>query len=270
MATQALEVIVIGSGTSVPHGSRRPPAFAVRSDEVCLLVDCGAGCSTGLAACGITLDQLSGILLTHLHPDHTADLVPILFALHNPLGPVRHAELPLCGPLGTLDHLQGLAGVYGEWIKPRGAGVPVRELKAGEVLALRDFTVRPFAVKHAGPCFAYRIEAGGHSVCFSGDTGVCEGLQQAARGVDLLLCECAALEREGAPGHLSADEVGRLATGAACRRLVLTHLYPHVVASDPLARVRRHFSGPVSLAEDGQRLQVDAVAGSRGSGPGSF
>ena len=56
----------------------------------------------------------------------------------------------------------------------------------------------PFVVKHAdnaGPCLAYRIEAEGKTICYSGDTEWTDALIEAARGADLFVCECYMFEK---------------------------------------------------------------------------
>jgi ribonuclease BN (tRNA processing enzyme) len=92
------------------------------------------------------------------------------------------------------------------------------------------------------------------SVCFSGDSGPCSGLERAARGADLLICECSLLEDEEVEGHMRASDVGRLAASAGCGRVILTHIYEHIERSQPVQRVRQLYSGPVDLAEDGMEI----------------
>lgn len=245
-----MRITILGSGTSVPAVGRRPPAFLLQAAGKCLLIDCGAGSTTALMTHGVTVDALDGVLITHLHPDHTAELLPLLFALKNPLGPTRRRTLDLYGPMGLRAHLEALGGVYGDWIAPRECEVEVHELAVGEARSLEELSFVAHAVEHSGPCFAYRVEAGERSICFSGDSGPCPALTEAAQDVDLFVCECAAMEEEAAQGHMSATSVGRTAAEAGCRRVVLTHLYEHVVASEPVDRVKALFSGDVLLGSD--------------------
>jgi ribonuclease BN (tRNA processing enzyme) len=251
-----MELTILGSGTSVPQPDRLAPAYLVRQGETTLLVDCGSGSSTSLVRAGSDAGALSALALTHLHPDHTADLVPLLFSLANPLGPARSVDLPLYGPQGTAAQLEALRGIYGHWIQPRSSAVVLRELGDGQRFVCGALRVTAFAVAHGAGGLAYRLESGDGVLCLSGDSGPCLGLEQAARGADLLVCECAALEEEQAREHMSATAVGELAAAAGCQQVVLTHLYPHIVASEPLPRVRSHFGGPVQLAEDGLVLTL--------------
>jgi ribonuclease BN (tRNA processing enzyme) len=250
-----LSLTVLGSGTSVPAPGRRPSAYLLSAGGESLLMDCGAGAVGSLVDAGETIQHIAGVALSHLHPDHTADLVTLLFALTNPVCPPRQAPLYIWGPAGTAARLQALEQVYGKWIQPPTCEVRVRELAPGDPLCLGTARLTPYEAVHSGDCFSFRVEDQGRALCYSGDTGKCDGLRAAAQGVDLLVAECSVLEGEQLPGHLKASEVGILAASAGCGQVVLTHLYPQVLAQDPLAIVGQHFAGPVKLAEDGMVLQ---------------
>jgi ribonuclease BN (tRNA processing enzyme) len=104
--------------------------------------------------------------------------------------------------------------------------------------------ITPFIVPHADEltCFGYRIDVGGRTILFSGDTGWTEELVAQSRGADLFLCECTTYDTQLAL-HLSYPEIARRAGDFGCRRLVLTHL-----GSEPLAR-RGDLT--IECAEDG-------------------
>lgn len=182
--------------------------------------------------------------------------MPLLFALRNPLGPPRQTELRIYGPMGTTAHHTALQSVYGDWIVPRRCPVVVEEVAPGSRLSFGALTLEVFAAAHGDAALCFRASAEGRVVAFSGDSGPCDGLRAAARQADLFVCECGAAEEEAGIGHLTAREVGELAAAAGCRRLVLTHLYPHIVASDPLARVAEHFSGPAEPGRDDLVVEV--------------
>jgi ribonuclease BN (tRNA processing enzyme) len=251
-----LSLTLLGSGTSVPSARRRAPAHLVQHGDTNLLVDCGSGATHGLARAGLTLDRLSGLALTHLHPDHTGDLVSLLFALSNPVGPQRAGELPLYGPEGTAKLLEGLRSVYGRWVEPRGGPLAFSALSDGASVTLGELTVRAFSVVHVKGSFALRFEAGGRAIAFSGDSGPCPGLERAAQGADLFLCECASREGDTYKGHMGPADVGRCASAAGCREVVLTHLYDGVDEAATLGRVRELFGGPVRFGEDGLRIDL--------------
>lgn len=63
------------------------------------------------------------------------------------------------------------------------------------------FTVTGFAVTHASgaPPYAPRVQAGGRTVAYSGDTEWDEALLDAADDADLFICEAYMYERDGCP-----------------------------------------------------------------------
>jgi len=256
MESEEISVTILGSGTSVPTAQRGAPASLVRCPDRALLLDCGSGCATALARAGVGLAELDGILLTHLHPDHVAEILPILFALANPVHPRREADLRIWGPRGTRSYLDQLDQVYGKWIHPRGCEVVVQEVEPLAGFCVGPLRITSHAVEHTPLSLAYRMECGGRVICFSGDSGPCPGLNQAAQGADLFICECSLLEDEQGQGHLRASDAGRIAAAARCDQLILTHLYEHVVAADPLQHVGAHFQGPAQLAQDGLIIRL--------------
>jgi len=251
-----MEIIVLGSGTSVPHPDRKAPAHLVKAGDTALLLDAGSGCSTSMVAAGVHMGRLDALFLSHFHPDHTADLVPLLFCLANPVGPVRTRDLPLFGPVGLKDHHRALQTVYGRWIRPREAEVVLGELRPGDRVTVGDVTVSAFPARHSGHALVYRVEAEGRVLCYSGDTEPCDGVLEAARGADLLLCECALGESDKVRGHMRPSDVGRLASRAGCGRVVLCHLYGHPDPDDRVGIVKRQYAGPVELAVDGEVYRV--------------
>lgn len=257
----SFEVVVLGSGTSVPSPERQAPAYLVRHDETAMVLDCGSGCGTSLARVGVTMAELGGIFLTHLHLDHCGDLPSMLFSLANPLARQRSQDLWIRGPSGTAGYISALQDLYGRWVQPQQQSVRGEELEPGQVVQVGQLRIMAQLAHHSGECLCYRVEdPAGASLCFSGDSDPCEGLSLAAAGADLLLCECAALEQDQSEGHMKASQVGQLAAAAGCGQVVLTHLYPHVVASDPVSLVRQSFAGPVALAHDGMVLKVQPVS----------
>ncbi|MBL8549020.1 MAG: MBL fold metallo-hydrolase [Hyphomonadaceae bacterium] len=122
---------------------------------------------------------------------------------------------------------------------------------------------------------AYRVEAGGRLFVYSGDTGPTDKLIAFARGADVLISEivapeaiATALARDmaAAPSalreaivrgmtrnHLTPAEVGRIATAARVRQVVLTHFVPTPEDSPAGAferDLRAHYRGDVKLARD--------------------
>ena len=105
---------------------------------------------------------------------------------------------------------------------------------------------------HPVETFAIRLDAGGRSLTYSGDTGPTPLLEGLARGTDLALFEASVVGPNTIPDlHLSGAEAAQAATAAGAERLLLTHLVGWNDDADVLAEGREHFAGHVDLAFSG-------------------
>lgn len=251
-----MEVIVLGSGTSVPHPRRGSAGCLVRGGGRTILVDAGPGTLQKLATLGISLAVPDAAVFTHLHLDHTAELAPLLFALRNP-GIGRSRTLTLAGAPGFRDFYARLRRMYGTWVEPLGYPLEIEEIDVRPV-SLGGLTLRAFPVSHTPHSVAYRVEdpADGKAVAFSGDTDVCEGLVEAARGADLAVLECSFPDGRKVEGHLTPGEAGEIAARAGAKRLLLTHFYPECEGEDIPGQCRNRYAGEILLAEDLMRISV--------------
>jgi ribonuclease BN (tRNA processing enzyme) len=251
-----MELVVLGSGTAVPHPERGSAGYLVRQGGYTFLVDTGLGTLHKLAVLGISLAEPDAVVYTHLHLDHTAELAPMLFALKN-TGIGRRRPLVLYGAPGLGDFFGRLCRAYGRWVEPPfDFPFSVEEGVVERGAALGPLEMTAFPVLHTPQSVALRIEdpAGGRVLAFSGDSDVCEGLAAAVRGADVVECSCP--EGRKVEGHLTPGEAGRIASRAGVRRLVLTHFYPECDGEDVAGQCRKEFGGEIILAADLMRLEL--------------
>lgn len=245
-----MKLTVLGSGTVCPVPDRNASGYLVEAGDLKLQLDMGAG------TLGQEARTLDALFLSHIHPDHTADLVPYFFALNYGLGWVgREKPLKVYGPRGFGDFLTRLEAAW-EWVAPKSFQRELRELGDGDRVELGDLALTAYQVDHGDlEALSFRLEHAGKVLCYSGDTAVCPGLEKSAREADLFLCECAIPRGYPQRGsHMISDEVGQVATRAGARRVVLTHIYPHGI--DLASQVRDFYGGPVEEARDGAVYQV--------------
>ncbi len=229
---------VLGSGTTHPDPARGPAGFLVEIGDLAWLVDGGSGTLQRCMAAGVDPRGLEGGFYSHRHPDHTGDLVALLFAMHAP--PERPRDYPIVAGAGFAAFFQGLQKVYGHWLDlGPGAAVTVHEmlLDREERHVAGPLTVRTRPAQHAGGALHLRFESGGRSVVFSGDTGPSHELIGLATGADLLVCECAGSDALPVPGHMTPSAVADVVMRARPREVWLTHLFQHVDPEEALATV---------------------------------
>lgn len=244
MSTAALTIIG-SSGTYASRG-RACASYLLEAEGARLLLDCGNGALSNLTQV-IDVTTLDAILLSHLHPDHFADLYGLLYALR--FHPSESGPIDVHAPSGAQAHIgQLLTGPHKLEDQFR-----FHEAAAGDQLAVGPFELTLFAAAHPVETLAPRVEAGGRVLAYSGDSGPCEELVECARDADLFLCDASWLEADGPHPealHMSGADAGRLAERAGARRLMVTHVFPDHDPTEAAAEASRHFGGEVLIAND--------------------
>ncbi len=254
-----ITVTILGSGTCVPSLERSSCSILLQIDGANLLFDSGPGTMRRLLEADTTIFDLNYIFYSHFHPDHTAELVPLIFATKYPDHDRRKTPLTIVAGRGFEDFFAGLKSVYGQWIEPAPGMLITMELaiNSPDSHRFKDFMVESAPVEHNVESIAYRItSAGGYSVVYSGDTEYSENLINLAKKADLLICESALPDDKGVKGHLTPSLAGEIATRAGIGKLVLTHFYPECDRVDIEQECRKTYSGALVLAADLLRLEV--------------
>jgi ribonuclease BN (tRNA processing enzyme) len=261
-----VELTVLGSGTSIPSASRGSPGYALTIGRELALLDAGSGSLHRLAEAGLDFTRVSHVFLSHFHWDHTAELAPLLWARRNPVVAGRCVPLTILGPRGVRELVARLHAVHDLW---REGEAPAVEEIDSSGKTLPGAIVTAHAVDHTESSVAFRFEAGGKVVAYSGDSDPCDGLVAAARDADLAILECSFPDGKKTGNHLTPSECARIAARARAKRILLSHLYPIMETIDPIKVCERALAreltergagdmpnAPVFLARDLMRLGV--------------
>ena len=249
----SLSVIILGSGTCVPSLQRSACSALVSKGPQHLLLDCGPKTLHRLLEINITVHDIDGLLLSHFHPDHTGELVNLLFASKYPHGIQRRCPLTIVGGAGLKEFYSGLEKVYGPWMHPAADFVKLVEMdnQKPDSLQLGKLTIYTAPTEHRPESIAYRITDGNnHVLVYSGDTDFSENLVALAEHADIFICESALPDELKVPGHLTPSLAGRIAEQAQVKKLVLTHFYPECDQVDIFSQCRQTYSGDLVLAQD--------------------
>ena len=257
--SDGITVTILGSGTCVPSLKRSSCSVMMETGTTKLLFDSGPGTMRRLLEADTTIFDIGYLFYSHFHPDHTAELVPFLFATKYPDLDQRKIPLTVIAGAGFSDFYGKLTAAYGHWIEIAPGMFHIQELdnKGHDTRSFEAFSVDSAPVAHNEESIAYRITTlAGKSVIYSGDTDYSESLVNLARGADLLICECALPDEFQVKGHLTPSLAGKIAARAGVKKLVLTHFYPECDQVDVAQQCRKTYSGPLVLAEDLMRIGV--------------
>lgn len=243
-----MELTVVGSSGSFPSADSPCSCYLVEAEGFRLVIDLGNG-ALGALQRYTGLYDIDAIMLSHLHADHCVDMCAYYVARNYRVEGCPD-PLPVFGPHGTPERL---ARAYDMDEHPGMKEVFDFRTLRDSTFVLGPFTISAVRVAHPVEAYAFRVEHGGASFVYTGDTGPCEQLTALARGTDLLLSEAAFTEgREDIPDlHLTGRQAGELATLAGVGRLVLTHIPPWTDPERNRADAAAAYDGPVALAAPG-------------------
>jgi ribonuclease BN (tRNA processing enzyme) len=229
-------------------------------------VDAGGGAFLRFGEAAGRFDDLALIAISHLHPDHVADLPALLWGDF-----VRKTVLPIAGPSGNadvpefrtflhqlFDQQTGAFRMLGSTLGGIGRVAPLDVIvvdttsaKPAAVLERSGLAVTALGVPHGNiPALAYRVKAGDRAIVFGTDqTGTDPRFVEFARGADLLVLHMTVGVGVKSPLHAAPDVVGQVARDAKPARLILSHLDPGNLDA-AVAEVRKHYTGPVTVAAD--------------------
>jgi len=239
----------VGSGDAFGSGGRFQTCIQLTGAGQVMLVDCGATSLTALKAQGLDPSDIGAVAVTHLHGDHFAGLP---FLILDGQFSRRTEPLVVVGPPGITARLaEAMEALYpGSARVTRRFEVQVSELATdGTPAWIGNAAIRGFEVDHASgaPSLALRVELGGVTFAYSGDTAWTSALADVARDADLFAVEAYTYDRP-VRYHLDYLTLRAHLADLAAKRIVLTHMSPSML--------ERLADADIPAAHDG--LVIDA------------
>ena len=261
-------VVIIGSGSPQYDPKRAGPSALIQYRGQYFLVDMGNGTQARLYELGVSTRDISAIMLTHHHLDHTEEFIPVLvYRL------LRGGSVDLIGPPGTAKYASFAQEFYAEDMSYRmsrrgrtleDAGkAAVREVKGGETFNLGGLKVTTARMNHTIDTVGYRFDTGDQSIVISGDLTYSDSLISLARNADVLVIDSgASIVRQGGmrraggeerhhEAHASLSEICVMAQKSGAKKIVLTHMAPGEVDEAATQKaIGEAFKGEVVVGSD--------------------
>jgi ribonuclease BN (tRNA processing enzyme) len=246
-----MRVTVLGACGAWPEAGQACSGYLVEHDGFRVMLDLGYATMPRLLE-HIAADQVDAVVVSHGHPDHCADLNPLLRA--RAMQDAPPSALPVYSPPGALDAVLALdrPGML-------AAAYELREFTPGESFDIGPFQLRTRLLPHWVTNAGIRLAAGDSVLVYTGDSGPSPEIARLAHDADVLLAEATHLDPvpEDVRGYLSsAPQAGRQAADAGVGRLVLTHLWPGTVPAAARDAAAAAYSGQIDVATAGLTLDL--------------
>lgn len=285
-----MRVTLLGTGTPVPSTERKGSGYLVEIADLTLLFDAGPGVAQRLLEAGRQPTDLTHIVFSHYHFDHTLDYATLVLTRWDQGAGLPELEVFGPPPLARMsEKLFAEDGFFGEDIAartnnpgslhrfherggtgPRPRPAPrITEIAVGQQIDLGygcRLTVGPAV--HAQPyleCLMFRLDTPDGSVVYSGDSAPLASTVELATGCDLLIHMSnyrsgsaeSDVRARSSTGH---HEAATIARDAGAKALVLTHIPPSLADTalqrELLDEVATIYPGRAQFAVDLTQIEI--------------
>lgn len=236
-----MNIKILGYWGGYPTRGGATSGYLITTDEGRILLDCGSGVMSKLSLTSNAW-ELSGVVLSHLHDDHIADIGVLQYAMNGALRIGRATKkVKIYSPVEpktTWEQIQSEQSI----------NLPIEQGKSIEIAGVQiDF----FEVEHTIPCYAVKFTYKDTVIVYSADTVYMESLADFAKEANIFICEatiCEGSTHTAGAGHMDAKEAALIAKKANVGKLILTHLPSDGDFELMKCQAREVFEGEVYLA----------------------
>jgi ribonuclease BN (tRNA processing enzyme) len=246
-----MRLTVLGACGAYPEAGQACSGYLIEHDGFRLVADLGYATVPRLLEL-MPAAGVDAVVITHGHPDHCADLNPLLRA--RVMADEPPPPLPVYAPAGALDAVLALdrPGML-------AGGLALHPLEIGGRFTVGPFTAETRLLPHWLPNAGLRLAAGGVTLAYTGDSGPSPRVVELAHNADLLLAEATSVDEvpDDVRGYLSsARDAAREAAEAGAGRLMLTHLWPGTDHAEARAVAATEYGGDIEVARAGLVLDL--------------
>ncbi len=212
-----IKVTVLGWWGAFPKAGQATCGVLIQTPQGQLLLDCGSAVLSKFFEVS-TVEQLSGVLLSHLHYDHMGDLGCLQYNTNfaTRIG-VMSGKLPVYSPKTPTDM----------WSAIQYPTTTTTPLEDGMRINLAGLEIEVKKVDHTVECYAFAMMGWGRKIVYLTDTTARADFADWVAGADLLICEATIshnTRHSTGLGHMSDIEAATIARDGGVKQLCLYHL----------------------------------------------
>ena len=151
-----LEIVFLGTGSSIPSKRRNLSSVWLSYSDSCMLFDCGEGTQRQLLYAGLNFMKIDHIFITHWHADHWAGLIGLMQTMNMEK---RKRPLHIYGPeaerfVGDLLDLD----YWGPGFQVQAHNIPYEGHEISVAVDEPEFQVLSVPSRHSVPSVAYAFK----------------------------------------------------------------------------------------------------------------
>jgi ribonuclease BN (tRNA processing enzyme) len=249
-----MRLTILGSSGTYPAPSNPGSGYLIEAGRTRVWCEAGPGTFAALNR-QLDLDFLDAVVVSHRHPDHCMDLLMAYHAFA--YGPMPRRGIPLYAPDEVFDAFLSFLGQG--WDGRFARVFDLHTVSDGKQITVGDLQVSFAAADHTVPTVASRWTDGSRAFAYSADTGPNGDWPRLVQDTHLFLSEAslgASPYQRAVPHHLTADQAGQIARDRGTRKMMLTHIPPHIDAVAAVAEAEASFDRPVALAVPGAAHRI--------------
>lgn len=244
LAVSGLVCTVIGCSDAFSSGGRNNTCFHVSTDDLAILIDCGAGALAGLKQQGLATTGIHAVIITHFHGDHFAGLPFVIFDM---VRGQRKEPLLIFTPPGGQEKLkQALDLFYPGSSVLEKIDISFIEFSGQQEIDHDRFTLRSFPVVHTPESLPHgvRLYINGKVIAYTGDTEWTDTIPEIVADADLAICECTFYKKR-TEGHMDHMTLLKHITELRAKRILLTHFDQEMLDMLPEIKYECAYDGQV-------------------------
>ena len=245
-----MKLTVLGNCGPYPKAGGACSGFLIDSGSTKVVLDFGNGVLSRLQQY-IDIEEISAIILSHLHSDHMGDIMILRYAADIKLMKGKMEKpIKIYAPAEPIEEFNRLK--YKQALE-------VIEINPAEKLEIGNLKISFREMVHGYKNYAICIEKNSKKFVYSGDTSRNDGLVEFAKNADLFVCEAGLLERDEKflrVMHLTAREAAQIAEDAGAKRLLLTHFLPEVKLENYINEATSVYNGIMEIAGENKSYFV--------------